>query len=475
MSTKQNKFSKDSFCPEVYNQIQIDMQGYLRACCLFNDDNSGSAKDSNGTPMKVQTHSILDAMNSDTHKLVRLEYSKGVQPETCKNCYSWEKYHGGSRRTKFNDFAESVLPDYVKVSDAYDVTGEDGSIDTAKVKLVNLDIRFGNLCNLKCIMCDPANSSLWYEDWDALSRKFTDYSATGRSHSFRQGGLDPVTGDAQYWKGKNIKILLKKDEHDKIKLEGMEPWWETENWKKQFESLKPQIRFIYFTGGEPMVVPGMSDMLDELIADGHANMINLSYDTNLTVINQNLIDKWKKFKSVSIRVSVDETDARFNIIRNPGNFEKVKANIIRIQSSGIKIKQLSLVCGIANVYGVVRVAKFAHAHGIGFGLRFINTPQWLNIKYLALSAREEICEELQKIYDSLDPSEIDGVGKYLLMEINHIKGLAEEESGAHMMIRTFVKTMNLLDELRGTDWKTTLADVANLITKHHPNVELNLT
>ena len=38
---------------------------------------------------------------------------------------------------------------------------EQGNIDWMPS---SLDIRFGNLCNQKCVMCSPIFSNLWYEE-----------------------------------------------------------------------------------------------------------------------------------------------------------------------------------------------------------------------------------------------------------------------------------------------------------------------
>ena len=182
----ENNFNNESFCPEVYNQLQIDMQGELRICCLTSD--AGLLYDSDGKAMNVKTHSITDALNSNEHKQHRLELSNNIKPTRCSNCYNWEK-HGSSRRNKFIQYSKnSKLPDYVKAEEAYSITSADGSIDTSTTKLLNLDIRFGNLCNLKCIMCDPGNSSLWYDDWELLSKTFNEYSASGKSVQFNNGG-----------------------------------------------------------------------------------------------------------------------------------------------------------------------------------------------------------------------------------------------------------------------------------------------
>jgi MoaA/NifB/PqqE/SkfB family radical SAM enzyme len=471
---KQNNFSENSFCPEVYNQIQIDMQGDIRICCLSADNDSGITRDQYGNIMNVKTHSIIDAMNSYEHRQHRLELSNNIRPSRCNNCYKGE-IHGFSRRMKFIKLSKNeILPEYVKAEDAYSITTDNGSIDTSITKLINLDIRFGNLCNLKCIMCDPGNSSLWYEDWDLLSKSFNDHNDSGRSLKFRHGGIDPLTGNAQYWKSKTKVYVIEKNKHGKLKLEGGENWWETDSWKLQFKNIAPQLRHIYFTGGEPLIVPAMGEHLNYLINNGFSKDIILCYDTNLTVINKNLIDQWKFFKNIELRISIDEVGDRYNIIRNPGNFDKIKENILVIKNAGIPISCITMVCGISNIYGSIRVSQFAKEIGETLSSRFVNRPNWLNVKNLPISAREEVIDTLSDFLKSSESSTISGYEHVINGSIKYLFSTLDTP-GDLQMIESFVKVMNILDKSRGLDWKSVLCDVAGLINRHCPEIDLNLS
>lgn len=471
MTIKGNNFSNESFCPEVYNQIQIDMQGDLRVCCLSSD--GGLTREANGTPMNVKTHSIITAMNSEIHKQHRLDLSNNIKPQRCSNCYNWENHSNDtSRRKKFIRLSQNKL-DYVKASEAFDATNDDGSIDVDTTKLINLDIRFGNLCNLKCIMCDPGNSSLWYEDWDLLSRKFSKTEATGRSVKFQLGGIDPVTGNTQYWKDKTKFYSLEKNQYGKLKLQNEENWWETESWKNQFKKIAPQLQHIYFTGGEPLLVPAMEEHLTYLIENDFAKNIMLCYDTNLTVVNSNIINKWKFFKEVDLRVSVDDTGDRYNVVRNPGNFDKLYDNITRIQEANIKIKYISIVCHLANVYGVIRVAKLAKQIGASMSLRFVTRPGWMNVSNLPDSAKEEVISVLTKFLESEESKSIQGYENFVHQQIKHFRDNSTTSTpNTESNLETFVQVMNLMDQSRNLNWKHTLSDIAELLKKHVPGLDI---
>jgi hypothetical protein len=36
-------------------------------------------------------------------------------------------------------------------------------------------------------------------------------------------------------------------------MEGLIPWWETDEWWEKFDKIAPQLRYIYFTGGKKII------------------------------------------------------------------------------------------------------------------------------------------------------------------------------------------------------------------------------
>lgn len=490
---KENNFNLNSFCPESFNQLQIDSTGEYKICCLsvYSHDR-GNALDQNNNIMNIATHSLSAAMNSETHKSHRLELSNNLKPQRCVNCYDSEdstrgyefankvkSINGISKRQGILLRSAKQLP-YINVKDAYDATAEDGSIDTDNTKLINLDLRFSNLCNLKCIMCDPGHSSLWYEDWDKLARTHTLLNSDGRSLEDYRTGIDPTTGKSQFWKGKYKVYNLTPDSHGKLSIEDHQRWWESPRWWNQFEEASKTLKHIYFTGGEPLLVPSMIECLDRLINNGYAKDIILQYDTNLTVINKSVIEKWKHFKNVMLCISVDDTEEQYELIRFPGNYSKLKENILKIKSEGISINHISGCIGIASPYSVLRMTELAKELDVNVFMRYLYSPKWLNIQFLPKSAKEEIMQELEKHIGFGNKNE-----HWIVSEINYLKSnldlipyLSEDTENNPEKFRTdalttFVKTMNNLDNIRGTDWKSVLQDVVRLFQIHCPEIDLD--
>ncbi len=414
-------FNKESYCTQLFSNIQINVQGLYKICCLANDDaDRGLVKDANGNYMHVLDHSIQDAYNSVTHREHRLQLSNNIKPERCVNCYDKEQTGGGDVRSARNNMKNRII-EIVDEKEADGLMNPDG---TATNMPIALDIRFGSLCNSKCIVCNVTNSSMWYDDHVKIFGK------------------------------DSLKIY----NQDIIDQGASSRWWETDTWWKRFEEMAPNLRSIYPVGGEPLIVPQHDTMLEKLVDWGYAKNIELEYDTNLTVINPKLLKLWSKFKNILLRVSVDETEDRYHLVRFPGDWAKLVDNIQRVQDQGIKIFGFTGSTSIPTMYNVFRLHEFSQKYNIKYFQRFIYVPQGMNLANLPQSAKEEIINTYEKNLDAAGPHG-KGTIQHLEKYFNHSDPAA---------IKRFVNFMGKLDEIRGTDWKKTLPDVFSLLSRHCP-------
>jgi organic radical activating enzyme len=443
-------FNLESFCGEVWSQIEINTLGDYKICCLANyAKDYGMAYDENGKMMNVMTHSIEEAINSVTHKKHRLQLKENIKVQRCRNCYDSEdstrgqgdwgehsKKWGRSKRQRVNAETAREIPEYVSCSQADKYTLEDG---TSTAKVVNLGLRLSNLCNQKCIMCTPEYSSLWYEDWEELYGNRT--------------VLPPETGDNQY--------RMTKDSNGRDILDYAK-WWQSDIWWERFDKIAPDLRHIYFSGGEPLVAPAMNKILTILIDRGFAKNVTLRYDTNLTVINNKIIEKFKHFKKINFCVSVDDTNERYGLIRFPGNYDNIVNNIKSLKENNMDIEYISCCVGMAAIYSMIRITELAEELNVPTMFRFLEGPGWHDIRSLPRSAKEEIIA----VYKNLDHSParkkwynaiIKLLEKYI--DYEHLPRLKE-----------FVTTMDKLDKIRGTDWRKVLPDVQDILARHCPNI-----
>jgi MoaA/NifB/PqqE/SkfB family radical SAM enzyme len=436
-------FHNDSFCGELWSQIEINTLGDYKICCLANyDDDYGLAIDTNGNVMNVLTHSIEEAINSVTHKEHRLQLKENIKVSRCRNCYDQEYSSnlndpstdwGQSKRQRVNFITAKDIKEYVSVDTADKFTLNDG---TSTAKIVNLGLRLGNVCNQKCIMCSPEYSNQWYDDWVNL-------------YGYDKTVLFSEKTKKQYF--------IEKDSHGRNRID-FPKWWDTDIWWERFDSIAPSLRHIYFSGGEPLVSSALDKILSKLIENGYSKNIILRFDTNLSVINSKIIDKFSNFKRIDFCVSLDEIDKRYELIRFPGKYSTLIENIKTVKSKNMSINYLSSCVGISSIYSMIRITELSETLSIPVTFRFLEAPSWLDLRNLPKSAKQEIIDT----YNSLNHSEhssrhYDSIKRFLEKYIEY------ENLNA---INQFVINMDKLDVSRNTNWRETLPDVYSLLVKH---------
>ena len=463
-----SNYNLHSFCPEFWNQIEITTTGYYKICCIaINDDtgNFGHCVDKNGNYMHVTTHTLRDAINSEGHKRYRENLSKNIRNNICRMCFYSEeaavRYPGGtqvaSKRqgdlNKTDPKHIEYVAEYMTPDKAANFTNKDFTVTS---KIHNLDMRFGNQCNYACVHCNKNNSSLWYEE---------DYKGVQKPIWGTYEGGGPLDDDPTFY----IKNLDKNiHDNDRVTIDNhgryfrpsdYHPWWETAEWKKQFVEVAPDLRHLYFTGGEPLLVKGMRDHLQYLIDNDFAKNINIRMDTNLSVVNPKLFEMFKKFKNVWFCVSVDDTYERYEFFRYPGKWDNLMKNIDTVQDKfKFKIYNFSSCFTTLTPYAMVRMNKLGMDKNVTNFYRFVEYPLPFDIRIYSKKSKLKIINSLETIKQSLPNSYrkvgIDTLIKFLSSTL--------EESYPNS-INNFIKYMDNLDNSRGTNWKKTFPDIADLV------------
>jgi len=256
-----------NFCSAPFKSVLIDKNGELIPCCEFMSDQSD-------TPIG----NILDFStwwNKDL-KILRNQFIQGVKDNGCFHCDKKEKMFDHVQGQRQYQNQRAIYP-----LDVYS-TQETNSIE-------QLEIRFGNYCNLKCIMCgEYASSSI-----------ATEY----------------IQHQSQY---NNVGIFMNTTTIDR--------WWENEQSLANLSNMLHSIRNCAFSGGEPLIVPELIKILDLL--DPECNLIFIS---NLTKVSDVLLEKLSRFKSVKIQVSCEGTDNHNEYVRFGSKWSTIQNNILKLQ------------------------------------------------------------------------------------------------------------------------------------------------
>ena len=434
------------YCNTVWNGLHILPDGYIRLCSIgANSDpalDMQRARDKNGEVMHILTHSIHDIMNSDKHREVRLlnvndpnKWSKHC--DCCENreiITKFDRSHRNSSRRLYLMAIENtdIVSEFNYTENKID---SEGTVDWMPS---SLDIRFGNLCNQKCVMCSPTFSNLWYEE-------HFDYH---KNNSFGQG----------------TKITVIKDANTGKWIEPPElSWFEDPRWWPKFEEMMPYLKHIYITGGEPMVTPAHDIMLDKLIEAGHAKNIWLEYDTNASAINDKIAQRWAHFKKVRVRASMDAIGEQYELIRFGGTWEKFQNNIKKLKqyeidsNNKIKLVAVSTCFQIPTIYSIIESEEWCKSVGVDFHLRFLEGPEKLSASSLSDKSKIELINYYTQYINKSEKTPL---------ILNHLKNHLGEKYYKPDSVAEFIKFMDYLDGTRNTNWRKVFPEVHNLIQKN---------
>jgi hypothetical protein len=263
-------------CSLLWRQLYLSEDGSFYPCCLTRGFAEAEFLDEDGKPIKMeQTDALERAWNSPTLKKIRQEMIEGKEPSICGDCFQAEKRGDRSVRIKSNDLYLNSL-----------FTSSVSTVPVSEIR--SLDVRWGNICNLKCRMCSPDFSRALLSEHQEIY---------GRA-------LDP------------------KESHSLLNRE----WFRSESSVHSLANLE-NLDTVNFAGGEPLLVKQSTELLCKWVKNGRAKDISLSYNTNLTVLPEETLMLWPYFKDVKIFASIDAFREINSYIRFPSDWQKIEKNL----------------------------------------------------------------------------------------------------------------------------------------------------
>ena len=380
----------------------IRNNGDMRVCCHANTSKGkGLHKNAEGVTYNVSVASIQDARNSEVAKSVRLAMIRGERHGMCVRCNTEDDSGIRSRRV----YENQIWGSKVDLSYAKAHTAADGSINTAETPLLHMDVRFGNLCNLKCRMCGPTDSSQWYQEY---------YDTVG--HGFHDTvGRIVLAPDA---KGRIVA------QNDPYKWSMTDPFW-----IEMDQTVLDHIEHIYFAGGEPLLFDKHYELLQRLIDRGRAGLVAIEYNTNLTNVPQRAWDIWKHFRVVSLGVSVDGFGPVNEYIRFPSKWKQIEANLDKVDAAEGNLEAwLATTVQIDNIMNLPELVKwklsknFKRVNRASSRFPFItahplHNPKHMNVQILPDWIKKAVHVVYDRFYDWYDANYYDENHRKLLHDL----------------------------------------------------------
>ena len=328
-----------TFCIYPFVQTVIRTNGGIGPCCLIPN------------MANIQQTTVKDFWQSKQMSIMRdtmLSTSKTL-PE-CHQCYSHEESTGSSMRTQtlldYKFFNEKLYQKLLKHFN-YDQTEFPS----------RLEIHVGNICNLKCLTCRPADSSAF------------------------------LTED------KILKISNHNQSDYQIDEDVLEQTLSVLNQQK--------IEMIDLRGGESMLSPVIKKILNQLPDTFYENTI-LRIQTNGTILDQ----VWKnilcKFKQVEIMLSIDAHGAHNEYVRFPSTWTDIEQNVDYFQQlTNIK---LYVNCTISNINFLIidKLVSWCREKNLYFHYSVLTAPEYYHYQNMPDSLLDQGFEKISQFNEFVD-------------------------------------------------------------------------
>ena len=382
--------------------MDVNPLGEYRPCPLYGEP----IKDRNGKQFSVHDSSINEVMNSDYMNDLRQTFLSGKKPKQCEAC--WKVESAGKKSLRINNWDKphsNMLGKY--------------NIEKNKHTLYTLDMRLGNICNLKCRICNEIHSSQWSNE------KIKSNKGKGKEI----GDLKKISKLGQ-WPRESVKYF------------------------KDIDSVLKNIRFLNFAGGEPLLIAEQFKMLEKCIDMGSAGKVHVHYTTNGTIYPENAIKNiWPKFHKIEIAFSIDDVGTRFEYQRHPAKWEQVKENIYKIKNSGMKnlTIQICTTLNFMNVLYLDEVEQFIKQLCPDFWhIGILSHPAEFDVQKIPRTIKAKINDKLKKSMKS----------KEILTALNYMNNKDHNIANWHEKLMT---KLDNTDKLRGENFKNTFPELYDLL------------
>jgi len=397
-----------TFCVLPWLSLEASPIGTVRPCCLADDE----IVDNYGDKFDLNTASLADIQDSNYMTELRGQFLLGNRPKTCRKC--WDEEDSG--RTSKRQNTQNRLSDIIAKSEW----------STESNTLSFLDLKLGNICNLKCRICGSWSSS-----------------------NFAGEELRFVTGDK------------KKSFHYEMKQHGQWPRNASAFWN-ELDQLSPQIEYLEFTGGEPFLIKEHFQYLQRLVDSNRAKHVSIHYNTNGTQWPEEYIKVWEHFKHVEIAFSIDNVGKRFEYERTNASWDEVNRNIKKFMILRNTSKNIALqLCVTINIYNVLYLHDITSwEHFADFDLVHWNMLH--DAPHNCIQSLPPLAKQVAKARLTVPSNQTEAVQR----EFNSIAKFIEAPAKVSQV--ELLQNINQLDNRRGVSLETTHRELYKVLYEKAP-------
>jgi len=407
-------------CVVPFINLASRTNGEVRYCCFAPGNRN---KKPTGESYNWGDDPIEEIWNSEHSKNFRMRMIKGEKVEECENCWKQESAGKVSKRKIENKYyLEENLP-VIKYAEKNN--GKTNQLP------IYLDLRPGNLCNLKCRSCNSDFSSKLALEVDTKWDKSLPFYSEN-----------------------------KLNELDKLYLAN---WYKTETFWSNLKKMLPGLVHVYISGGEPTIIPKIRDFLKLCVSSGHAKHIKLRFNTNLMTFDQVFFDFLPEFRSVSLVPSIDAFGDRLAYIRHPLRWTTFEKNFIKcLQLPGKITISVNCVTSLLNVLYFDELYLKIQELGDNFGKEIevatdiLHTPPHLSPDILFPELKSIVRKRNEKLFKKMRSTEI--------VELKSVLNLMDEEpENVAELRKKFVLFTKQLDGIRKENFKKVFPELRAML------------
>ena len=389
-----------SFCILPWIHQFIHTNGDVLPCCTA---------DYSMPVGNIRSERIENLWNGTVYKRLRSDMLAGRKNSICNSCYK-----SPDQSTTPRIFANRRFKGKLDIVKS---TKPSGSLPN--MVLNYLDIRWSNICNLKCRTCGEWNSSSWASENKA-------------------NGLKPNG------------VFLKPSDDNGSLLES-------------YLSNIDDVEEIYFAGGEPMLMEEHYLLLDRLISAGKTNIL-LRYNTNMTTLSfkdTSILDRWKLFDRVIVSASIDSWGSRSSYVRHGSDWDQIVRNIrtIRKESPNTVIG-FNTVVSIFNVMTITEFLDKLDDLGLlstimtNASFHNLTDPDYFSSSVLPDDIRNAAADKISA-YSARLPVDMSRLSERLHKVVIYLR-----QPGAPHLREKCLQQIRLIDERRGESFTETFPELA---------------
>lgn len=374
-------------CILPWISLETTPLGGVRPCCLYKDEIP---------EVNLRTHTLEEVFTGEYMNNLREVFERGDKPNACERCWMEEDSGKKSKR-------EYMLEKFKHIP--------------YETNLIFLDLKLGNICNLKCRICGSWSSSKWAQE------------------------------QIEHYGDKHIAKQWLKDGQWPRKSPG---FWDN------LDSLLPNIKYFEFTGGEPFLIKQHFDLLQRAVDLGYAKDIDIHYNTNGTQFPKQH-EVWKHFKHVQIAFSIDNTEKRFEYERDGAKWSTVNNNIkrfLKMRDEGYPFSfQLCITWNLQNTYYMQDILTWAKTSGIDdVHFNLMHDPEEYSLKNLPEKAYIKHLQRLDKaiVMHGKFANQIRSIKNFMLLD-------------PQVTTDRIIEKIRVTDEHREVSFADTHPEVAELI------------